>query len=60
MSNNTAPIKCGFANCDSDGWDSYNLGQDLYVECTTCGRKSEGAFEIDAAGWVVRSQKVGA
>ena len=60
MSNNKATIECGFANCNSEGWDSYNLGKDLIIECTTCGRQIEGNFEIGADGWIKRSAKVGA
>jgi hypothetical protein len=56
----TSTIKCEYLDCDSQGWDSYTIDGELYIDCTTCGREIEGKFQIAADGWIERVTKVGA
>ena len=45
-------IQCG--KCDSQGWDSYMIFGELYIECVSCERKIEGKFELAADGNIVQ------
>jgi hypothetical protein len=58
MANTT--IKCEHANCNSQGWDSYTIGGEIYIECVTCERRIEGNFQVALDGWIERIAKVGA
>ena len=50
-------IQCKCVGCNSEGWDSYTIAGELYLECATCECKIEGNFVIGSDGWIKQIQK---
>jgi hypothetical protein len=52
-----AVIECKCTGCDAQGWDSYTIAGDLYIECSSCGCKIEGNFITGEDGWIKQITK---